>query len=109
MTTITPRMLRVFQALSVAALGAIMAVGCAAPPEDGDDVDESQDESTGTQSQELQAKPPPGGGSTCVSRYQSCYTTCSVAYPDGRNRQLCFEICDDIYRECTGGGIIYMR
>ena len=108
---ITPRMLRVFQALGVAALGAIMAVGCAAPAEDGDDVDDRRDESTGTQSQELQAKPPPGGGggSTCLSRYQSCYITCSVSFPDDRNRELCFEICDDIYRECTGGGIVYRR
>jgi hypothetical protein len=43
-----------------------------------------------------------GGPGTrdCVGEYQDCYIDCSVTYPEGNNRDICFSTCDNRYNRC---------
>ena len=89
--------------LALAMLGAIAlssaALACTAPTEPSE-----PSEPTGTQSEALANNGGGGTGSTCDSRWQSCYISCGALYgnKDPKTQAQCEALCDEIHSDCGG-------
>jgi hypothetical protein len=84
--------------VTFAMLGALafsgLSTACAAPTD--------QDGAASDTQSEALANNGGGGTSTCESRMQSCYVSCSVIYQkDPKTAAQCLDLCDEIYSDCT--------
>lgn len=99
--------IRIEVAIACASLAfSALAFACAAPTEGGEEqtAEPAAAEHTTQESEALgKGGSSSGGGSTCLSRYQSCYISCGAIYgnKDPGTQAQCEALCDEIYNECS--------